>query len=201
MADNRLTALPEGVVPRASPTWSDLIFQWQRTDYPARRALRRARQAADGFGWVANRLTALPEGVFRGLSSLEVLRIGPSPLDALPERIFAGLSRLRILDLANAELTALLPGVFAGLAALKKLWLHGNELHSLPAGVFTGLSGFTNLELYDNPGSPFTLTLRPVRAGQPMLGEAVAVQVRRGPRSTWSCPCRRPAPRYRRARP
>ena len=127
-----------------------------------------------------NRLTALPEGVFRGLSNLEILGLNFSQMGSVPERLFEDLSRLRSLNLHRAELTALRPGVFADLAALKFLGLSGNELKSLPAGVFTGLSGLTSLELHDNPGSPFTLTLRPVRVGQPMLGEAVAVQVAEG---------------------
>ncbi len=178
MADNRLTALPERVF-RGLSNLEDLLFGGNElTTLPE--GLFAGLDRLQTLWMGRNRLTALPEGVFRGLSSLEVLRIGPSPLDALPERIFAGLSRLRFLDLANAELTALRPGVFADLAALKSLWLYGNELHSLPAGVFTGLSGFTNLELHENPGSPFTLTLRPVRAGQPILDEAVAVQVAEG---------------------
>ncbi len=178
MANNRLTALPERLFAGLSNLES-LIFQFNElTTLPE--GLFEGLDRLQLLWMGENRLTALPERVFRGLSNLEGLALGPNPLDALPERIFAGLSRLRFLDLANAELTALLPGVFADLAALKSLWLFNTKLNSLPAGVFTGLSGFTTLLLHDNPGSPFTLTLRPVRAGQPMLGEAVAVQVAEG---------------------
>ncbi len=176
--DNRLTALPERVF-RGLSNLEGLIFQFNDlTTLPEGLFAGLDRLQLLWMG--ANRLTALPERVFRGLSSLDNLGLSVNPLGSVPERLFEGLSRLRVLFLTKAELTALPPGVFAGLTALKTLWLYQNELHSLPAGVFTGLSGFTNLELYDNPGSPFTLTLRPVRAGQPILDEAVAVQVAEG---------------------
>ena len=154
LPDNSLTTLPEGL-------FAGLV------------SLREL--------WLgSNALTALPAGIFDELSNLENLSLGGNPLRSLPERAFAGLSRLGHLSLADTGLRELPPGLFAELSALRSLGLSGNALTTLPAGIFAGLPGFDALALDDNPGAPFTLTLRLARTEKTPFGGAVAVEAAEG---------------------
>ena len=87
---------------------------------------------------------------FRGLTSLELLRLGYNELSALPEEIFRGLANLEALLLYDNTVTRLPPRVFEGLESLRWLVLDGNRLQSLPEGVFDGLSSLEWLGIRRN---------------------------------------------------
>jgi hypothetical protein len=106
-----------------------------------------------------NSLSTLSEG-FSGLDRLSEISLTGNALSALPKGVFAGLYRLEALRLAGNRLSALPEDVFAGLPGLRFLDLTGNALSTLPKGVFSGLYSLEALWLEDNPGSPFTLTIK-----------------------------------------
>ena len=94
-------------------------------------------------------LADLPDGIFAGLSSLEVLTLDRTQLSTLPEKIFSGLSSLEELHLDRTQLSTLPAGIFFGLTELDKLTLslHYNELTPLYGGIFSGLTGLNTLRL------------------------------------------------------
>ena len=105
-----------------------------------------------------NELQTLPGGVFDGLANLTWLGLNGNDLNALPDGVFDDLSNLGQLYLNDNELTALPDGVFGKLSSLVILNLSGNGLNSLPDDVFKGVTSLGSLSIYDNPGSPFTIT-------------------------------------------
>ena len=154
MQSNKLTALPAGIFAGLS----NLERLWMG----------------------GNAFTALPPRIFQGLSNLNNLSLSANPLRSLPEQMFADVSRLRVLFLTANELSALPPRIFADLTALETLWLYDNDLRELPAGIFSGLSNLRNLELHNNPGAPFTLTLKLVAKSRTATGGTVAIEVVEG---------------------
>ena len=105
-----------------------------------------------------NELQTLPGGVFDGLTNLTWLGLNGNDLNSLPGGVFDDLSSLGQLYLNDNDLTALPDGVFGKLSSLVILNLSGNGLNSLPDDVFKGVSSLGSLGIYDNPGSPFTIT-------------------------------------------
>ena len=95
-------------------------------------------------------LSELPDGVFNGLSGLEVLMLDYNGLTELSPDVFDGLSNLRFLNLDDNALTELPDGVFDGLASLERLTLWRNALTELPDGVFDGLASLEQLQLEGN---------------------------------------------------
>ena len=91
-----------------------------------------------------------------------------------------GLSSRNFLQLTGS----LSSGTFAGLSRLERLGLEDNRLTVLPDRVFSGLSGLTWLNLGGNPGAPFMLRLRLMRADGADLNAsgpaAVAVELPEG---------------------
>ncbi len=154
---NRLTGLPEGV-------FADLAGL-TALDLSANQLAELRDNAFDGLASLTelelgdNQLAALGEGVFAGLDRLEVLRLFQNRLTELPAGVLAGLSGLTWLSLRDNQLTELPEGVFSELSSLERLHLDRNQLTELPAGAFTGLSRLADLSVWENPGSPFPLTL------------------------------------------
>lgn len=175
---NELTALPDGIFSGLSSLINLQLGYNALTALPEDAFA--GLSALQSLDLGNNPLSALPEGIFRGLSNLQQLILQRYPQSSLPEQIFTDLTGLEVLDLYSTRLTALPPGIFADLAALQSLRLSGSRLTALPAGVFSGLSNLRHVELNDNPGAPFTLTLRLVRRQQTSTGGAVAVRVAEG---------------------
>lgn len=154
---NRLTGLPEGVFADLSGLTALDLSANQLAELPD--------NAFDGLASLTeleladNQLAALGEGVFAGLDRLEVLRLFQNRLTELPAGVLAGLSSLTWLSLQDNQLTELPEGVFSELSSLERLHLDRNQLTELPAGAFTGLSRLADLSVWENPGSPFPLTL------------------------------------------
>ena len=97
-----------------------------------------------------NRLSALPEGVFRSLTNLEALLLDRNFLTSLPRTTFEGLGSLQWLQLDHNRLDTLPDGVFGGLANLGWLGIRNNRLATLPERVFGGLGSLTDLALDNN---------------------------------------------------
>lgn len=134
-----------------------------------------------------NHLTSLPHGVFSGLAGLETLWLAGNDLAALPAGAFSGLSRVQQLSISGNRLSTLPAGVFSDLSGLWWLTLSGNpiaklpqgifdglanlyglemtngQLNELPHGVFAGLTSLHTLDLQGHPGTPFSLTVQPLR--------------------------------------
>ena len=105
-----------------------------------------------------NELQTLPDDVFDGLTNLTWLGLNGNDLNSLPDGVFNDLPKLGHLYLNDNDLTALPDGVFGKLSSMIILNLSGNSLSSLPDGVFTGVTSLGSLSIYNNPGSPFTIT-------------------------------------------
>ena len=71
-------------------------------------------------------------------------------LKTLPDGLFDGLSSLQVLDLSGNQFKTLPEGLFQALDSLICLSLYGNELTTLPAGVFDGLTNLQELDLRKN---------------------------------------------------
>ena len=95
-------------------------------------------------------ITRLKSGDFRGLSSLELLRLNDNELSALPADVFDGLSYLKHLWLDRNDLTTLPDGVFDSLTNLRGLSWDSNGLTTLPDGVLDGLSNLGHLSWDSN---------------------------------------------------
>ena len=116
-----------------------------------------------GLHLETNQLATLDPNLFSSLTNLRWLILGFNPLTSVDANLFSSLTNLTELQLRGTNITSLPTGLFFGLNDLQTLLLDANQLTSLPAGVFEGLSNLTHLRLEDNPGSPFTLTLKLAR--------------------------------------
>ena len=97
-----------------------------------------------------NSLTTLPAGIFRDLSSLEMLWLKHNSLIELPKDAFLGLNSLTWLQLDYNNLITLPEGIFSGLSNLERLWVQEATLETLPDGVFDGLVALKELLLTNN---------------------------------------------------
>ena len=122
-----------------------------------------------------NELQMLPDGVFDGLTNLTWLGLNGNGLNSLPDGVFDDLSGLGQLYLNDNDLTALPDSVFGKLSSLVILNLSDNGLNSLPDDVFKGVTSLGSLSIYNNPGSPFTVT-----AELEQRDEGVVVKVAEG---------------------
>ena len=97
-----------------------------------------------------NQLSELPEGVFRGLSNLEALLLYDNAVTRLSPRVFEGLGSLRWLELDGNRLDAVPEGLFSGLTSLEWLGIRRNSLVTIPKGLFDGLDNLSVLSLSGN---------------------------------------------------
>ena len=136
-----------------------------------------------------NQIANLPtQAAFLKLSGLVYLNLGRNSLSSVKLNQFSWSTKLEWLALnnqfaqdannnfeptGNALLTSLDVQAFGGLSSLKELDLANNGITStgLPNNVFSPLSSLESLALFGNPGAPFTLTNKGVRA------EASVIQV------------------------
>ena len=118
------------------------------------------------------------------LAHLTELSLGANALSGPIPPELGRLSNLAWLDLRANDLSGPIPPELGRLANLTGLDLSHNQLTELSAGVFVGLTNLTSLDLRSNPGSPFRLTIQPVRVDDENLlapGPAeVAVRVPEG---------------------
>ncbi len=107
-----------------------------------------------------NRLAQISPGAFGGMPRLNLLFLSENPLGTLPPTVFSTLTGLEELWMGKDELDVLPIGIFANLGELRVLYLADNELSELPEKAFTGLSELSKLHLEENPGTPFSLSVR-----------------------------------------
>src|SRR6185369_4024554 len=86
-----------------------------------------------------NQLRTLPEGLFQGLTVLQMIDLSHNQLTDLPERLFRDLATLQLLCLHDNQLSTLPAGLFQGLETLQRLYLSENQLIDLPEGIFNNL--------------------------------------------------------------
>jgi hypothetical protein len=103
------------------------------------------RRVLDG-----NELTLLPEGVFDGLTSLNMLILRSNRISSLPAGIFDKLTSLIALELNNNMITSLPDNVFDKLSQLFILRLNDNAIASLPSGIFNKQTSLKRLYLQNN---------------------------------------------------
>jgi Leucine rich repeat len=122
------------------------------------------------LGVCSRMLGTLPSDFFDGLSNLEILSFGYSPISlpdigfsldilaeklyerkelSLPGTIFRSTPHLK--DLTISRLAHIDPGLFKNLFKLRRLILENNTFSSLPDGVFSDLHDLTDLTLAANP--------------------------------------------------
>ncbi len=93
----------------------------------------------------------LYEGVFKGLSNLEILQLQSCGITNIEEGTFDGLGRLRSLYMSSNELTEIKAGTWRGLESLIYLSLSGNHIVSIAPSVFSQLHNLLELSLSGNP--------------------------------------------------
>ena len=96
-------------------------------------------------------LEDLSADAFKGLSSLQTLKLGPGDnLESIKANAFRGLSSLTSLDLSDQGfVTTLSTDAFKGLSSLQTLNLDSHPFETLPSGIFSGLSSLQTLDLSD----------------------------------------------------
>lgn len=84
------------------------------------------------------------------------------------------------LDLSGLGIEAISPNDLNGLARLRVLNLSGNQIHQIPDQLFARLPALCQVDLRDNPGAPFSYTLRLVETHADDL-HSVAVEAEPAP--------------------
>ena len=104
-----------------------------------------------------NKLSELPEGIFKDLSSLELLELGRNKFSTLQENIFEDLSTLEQLYLYDNDIEYLPPDIFKSLSSLESLYIYSNPLECMPYlenvsyGYYASSSSITSLDVEDLP--------------------------------------------------
>ena len=182
LENNRLSAVANGLFAGLSgmPTLS-LSFN-RLTSVPT--AAFQDLAGLQRLNLAGNQIGDLVRGGFSSVPRLTRLVLEGNPLGTLEASDLLGVPDLEELYLRSVDLAELAPEVFSDTERLEVLDLRYNRLDELPAGAFSGLTGMKKLQLAGNPGSPFALTLEPVRMDTDDLlapGPAtVAVALREG---------------------
>ena len=100
-------------------------------------------------------LSSLKAVDFKGLTSLEDLRLYDNQLTLLPAGIFDDLAGLMVLDLDDNQITTLQAGIFDHNPKLNTLYMQRNQLQELPENIFRRNRSLHVFWLAGNPGAPF----------------------------------------------
>ena len=103
-------------------------------------------------------LSSLKAVDFKGLTSLEDLRLYDNQLTSLPPGIFDDLAGLMVLDLDDNQITTLQAGIFDHNPKLNTLYMQRNQLQELPENIFRRNRSLHVFWLAGNPGVPFRPT-------------------------------------------
>ncbi|XP_077331274.1 leucine-rich repeat-containing protein 19 [Lithobates pipiens] len=99
-----------------------------------------------------NNITRLPNGMFSGLTKLEVLILKDNFITAVDEFSFKGLDNLRILDLGNNQIIELPINILLLFKQLEKLNLENNKMTNVDSkDALKDLKTPLNITLYGNP--------------------------------------------------
>jgi len=97
-----------------------------------------------------NSLTKIDASVFKGLSSLQILKLEYNNIDTLVDGCFGSLINLHSLTLSHNKIARFEPVHTIGLNALGQLLLDSNKLRVLHRHVFTNLTNLQDLSLSGN---------------------------------------------------
>lgn len=97
-----------------------------------------------------NMLTRIDAYVFKGLYSLQILKLEYNKIDTLVDGCFASLTNLHSLTLSHNKIARFDPVHTIGLGALGQLFLENNQLSHLDRHVFVNLTKLIDLSLNDN---------------------------------------------------
>ncbi|XP_076246618.1 toll-like receptor Tollo [Calliopsis andreniformis] len=97
-----------------------------------------------------NSLTRIDAHVFKGLYSLQILRLEHNEIETLTDGCFGSLTNLHSLTLSHNRIARFDPAHTVGLSALGQLFLDTNRLGTLQHHVFDNLTGLQDLSLSGN---------------------------------------------------
>lgn len=97
-----------------------------------------------------NALTRIDAYVFKGLYSLQILKLEHNEIDILVDGCFASLTNLHSLTLSHNKIARFDPVHTIGLTTLGQLFLDSNKLRIIHKHVFTNLTDLQDLSLSGN---------------------------------------------------
>ncbi|XP_076170370.1 toll-like receptor Tollo [Ptiloglossa arizonensis] len=97
-----------------------------------------------------NGLTRIDAHVFKGLFSLQRLKLEHNEIETLSDGCFGSLTNLDSLTLSHNRIARFDPGHTVGLATLGQLFLDVNKLRTMHRHVFDNLTGLQDLSLSGN---------------------------------------------------
>ncbi|XP_066586541.1 toll-like receptor Tollo [Prorops nasuta] len=97
-----------------------------------------------------NGLTRIDAHVFKGLYSLQVLKLEHNSIETLIDGCFASLTNLHSLTLSHNKIARFEPGHTIGLGGLSQLFLDSNRIHALPRHVLANLTDLQDLSVSGN---------------------------------------------------
>ncbi|EZA59042.1 hypothetical protein DMN91_010790 [Ooceraea biroi] len=112
----------------------------------------------------SNALTKIDAHVFKGLYSLQILKLEHNNIDMLVDGCFASLINLHSLTLSHNKIVRFDPAHTAGLGALGQLFLDSNRLRVMHRHVFANLTDLQDLSLSGNALTEVPYAVRVLRS-------------------------------------
>ncbi|XP_054014621.1 toll-like receptor Tollo [Hylaeus anthracinus] len=111
-----------------------------------------------------NGLTRIDAHVFKGLYSLQILKLEHNEIDTLIDGCFGSLTNLHSLTLSHNRIASFDPAHTVGLTTLGQLFLDTNKLRTLHHRVFDNLTGLEDLSLSGNYLTEIPYAVRALRS-------------------------------------
>ncbi|XP_031825889.2 toll-like receptor Tollo [Nomia melanderi] len=111
-----------------------------------------------------NRLTRIDGHVFKGLYSLQILKLENNDIETLTDGCFGSLTNLHSLALSNNRIARFDPAHTIGLTALGQLFLDSNKLRTVHRHVFDNLTDLQDLSLRGNNLTEVPYAVRALRS-------------------------------------
>ncbi|XP_043260717.1 toll-like receptor Tollo [Colletes gigas] len=111
-----------------------------------------------------NGLTKIDAHVFKGLYSLQILKLEHNDIETLVDGCFGSLTNLHSLTLSHNRIARFDPAHTVGLTTLGQLFLDTNKLRTLNHRVFDNLTGLQDLSLSGNYLTEIPYAVRVLRS-------------------------------------
>ncbi|CAK9802107.1 Toll-like receptor Tollo [Anthophora quadrimaculata] len=111
-----------------------------------------------------NTLTRIDSHVFKGLYSLQILKLEHNQIEILLDGCFGSLTNLHSLTLSHNRIARFDPAHTVGLNTLGQLFLDSNELKTMHRHVFDNLTGLQDLSLSGNYLTEIPYAVRVLRS-------------------------------------
>lgn len=111
-----------------------------------------------------NSLTKIDAHVFKGLYSLQVLKLEHNNINTLADGCFASLTNLQSLTLSNNQITRFDTAHTIGLSTLRQIFLDNNKLHVIPKHVFANFTDLQDMSLAGNSLMEIPTAVRVLRS-------------------------------------